>query len=585
MATRTAELKIGISGEREYKAAIADINRGNQVLNAEMKKLAEQYKGNEDSMEAMRAKSDLLQRQLQQQRDKIETLREAVKNAGRQYGEADRRTQSWQTQLLNAEREQIRLERSLSETNRALNEQDKAVADNIKKLSGLGDQISFVAEKLGIRLPSAAKDALDGMSGFSAGTVAAMGAAATAIGLAYKAASSLHELTKEAAARADALNTRAAQTGLDTTLLQGLDYAQRFLDFDGIDRSLVRLTDSMDKARDGAEKQAAAFETLGVSVTGADGQLRNNFETFKDVIDALGQVENAAERDALANDLFGKSYSELKPLIDAGSEALQGYIDKAVESGYVMENDQLRVLQEVDDTVQENEVRWEALQNRIAVEFAPASKQAVELFGDAAETAADRLINSGLLADFASIIEDIGKIAEAGNDLFNLDMPGWLDPILNLLSPLEMFTGAIHGLSSVMDFVSGGTTLVGDFFDSLFDSGEPEIQRSPEMQARPDDINRAKNQSITSVISASRTFAQNAAGDVNWRGGLTWVGEEGPELVNLPQGSRIYSNPESERIAAGTDVSRIESLLERSAAILQRIDDELTDLEAIRRMI
>ena len=34
----------------------------------------------------------------------------------------------------------------------------------------------------------------------------------------------------------------------------------------------------------------------------------------------------------------------------------------------------------------------------------------------------------------------------------------------------------------------------------------------------------------------------NAAGTDNWRGGGTWVGEEGPEWVNLPRGSQIIPN-------------------------------------------
>lgn len=35
------------------------------------------------------------------------------------------------------------------------------------------------------------------------------------------------------------------------------------------------------------------------------------------------------------------------------------------------------------------------------------------------------------------------------------------------------------------------------------------------------------------------------------RAGLTWVGEHGPELVNVPAGSRVYSNPDSMRMLAG----------------------------------
>ena len=42
----------------------------------------------------------------------------------------------------------------------------------------------------------------------------------------------------------------------------------------------------------------------------------------------------------------------------------------------------------------------------------------------------------------------------------------------------------------------------------------------------------------------------NAAGTKNWRGGLTWVGEEGPELVNIPRGAQIMSAPASMALLA-----------------------------------
>lgn len=46
-------------------------------------------------------------------------------------------------------------------------------------------------------------------------------------------------------------------------------------------------------------------------------------------------------------------------------------------------------------------------------------------------------------------------------------------------------------------------------------------------------------------------IGRNAEGTSNWRGGLTWVGEKGPELVNLPQGSQVIPHQESMRVAAG----------------------------------
>ncbi|MCC6458808.1 MAG: phage tail tape measure protein [Caldilineaceae bacterium] len=42
----------------------------------------------------------------------------------------------------------------------------------------------------------------------------------------------------------------------------------------------------------------------------------------------------------------------------------------------------------------------------------------------------------------------------------------------------------------------------------------------------------------------------NAAGTSYWRGGPTWVGEEGPEIVDVPRGARIYNNSDSMAMAA-----------------------------------
>ena len=45
-------------------------------------------------------------------------------------------------------------------------------------------------------------------------------------------------------------------------------------------------------------------------------------------------------------------------------------------------------------------------------------------------------------------------------------------------------------------------------------------------------------------------YTGNASGNDNWRGGLTWVGENGPELVRLPAGSQIMNAQESRESGA-----------------------------------
>lgn len=62
---------------------------------------------------------------------------------------------------------------------------------------------------------------------------------------------------------------------------------------------------------------------------------------------------------------------------------------------------------------------------------------------------------------------------------------------------------------------------------------------------------------IPGVISAAAASAgRNADGTDYWKGGLTWVGEEGPELLDLPGGTRIHSNRESAAMVAGRGTGR-----------------------------
>ena len=56
-------------------------------------------------------------------------------------------------------------------------------------------------------------------------------------------------------------------------------------------------------------------------------------------------------------------------------------------------------------------------------------------------------------------------------------------------------------------------------------------------------------QGISKILGGSDWFSgglfkigANALGTDNWRGGLSWVGERGPELVNLPRGAQVIPN-------------------------------------------
>lgn len=384
-----------------------------------------------------------------------------------------------------------------------------------------------------------------------------------------KVVSELHQLTIEAAEQADALLTRSAQTGLSTDLLQGLDYAQRFADFDNLDKTLVKLTASMDAARDGAEKQAAAFDTLGISVTNTDGTLKNNWGTFLETIDALGEVGNATERDALANDLFGKTYAEMKPLIDAGTGALQEYMNQAKETGKVLTEDQIKVLGEVDDAHQELITTIDAEKKKLAVEYAPAAKAAMETFARATQAAGDALVDSGLISNTASVVSSVASILDTGTNLID-SLPDWLNPIENVSKSMK-------GLAIVAATVADSMSLVASLMKLDFHGAATALGWN---------IHEGEMSHLQQLkYSDPKYVSYNAAGDKNWRGGWTWLGEGGPELVRLPQGSQIYSNQESMQIAAAsTDTRRLEQQQAETNALLRDVINELAGRRIIERM-
>jgi len=64
--------------------------------------------------------------------------------------------------------------------------------------------------------------------------------------------------------------------------------------------------------------------------------------------------------------------------------------------------------------------------------------------------------------------------------------------------------------------------------------------RNRQVQADPSSSPELKARWKQSIINIGRNIGQNAQGTNNWRGGMTWIGEKGPELVNLPKGSKVF---------------------------------------------
>lgn len=79
--------------------------------------------------------------------------------------------------------------------------------------------------------------------------------------------------------------------------------------------------------------------------------------------------------------------------------------------------------------------------------------------------------------------------------------------------------------------------------------------------------------SATGKASGASSIGSNANGTSYWRGGYTTIAEHGPELVDLPAGSKVYSNSQTNNILnRGREVKiEIQSVTVREEADIQKI--------------
>ena len=182
-------LKLGIEGEKEFKKALAEINQNFKVLGSELKLVSSQFDKNDNSVQALSARNTVLNKEIDAQKQKIETLRQALANASESFGETDRRTQSWQIQLNNAQASLNGMERELNSNNSAL-EQAKTDIEgtekSLEKVNGRLDDTAESADDMGDEIKDAGDKADKSKERFSKlgsvlkGVGVAMGAVVTA---------------------------------------------------------------------------------------------------------------------------------------------------------------------------------------------------------------------------------------------------------------------------------------------------------------------------------------------------------------------------------------------------------------------
>lgn len=128
--------KLGIDGYAEFKKAITSINDEVKGFGSELKLVAAIYEQNGDSMEALAAKNDVLQKTYDAQEKKLAEVAKVLEAAKAEYGENETAVKKWEQVLTESKAALVKTQNEIEKNSKAMEELAKAAENSTEAFSG-----------------------------------------------------------------------------------------------------------------------------------------------------------------------------------------------------------------------------------------------------------------------------------------------------------------------------------------------------------------------------------------------------------------------------------------------------------------
>ena len=331
---------------------------------------------------------------------------------------------------------------------------------------------------------------------------------------------------------ADTIKDMANETGLSIYATQQLTYMaeQTGASMNDVASAIKNVEKAMQQADNGTKATAAVFRELDISILDSNGHMRDAAQVFQEAISKLGELKNGTERSQMAMKLFGDSAKELNELTSLGKEGISELAAEFDQLGIALSTKDVEALSEAKQSIDNLKTSFMSAAAELAATVAPAIMTVTNFLANLSPEAKQVImvvaaLTAGLLA-LSLAIGAVGTIystmmatATATTQAF-MTQAG---PIIALIAALAALALAIK---KVVDTYREWRELTGGSFGQFLLHPDGDFEGSK--------------------------VGRNATGTQYWRGGLTWVGEEGPEIVEVPRGSRIYNNQQSTSIGGNT---------------------------------
>lgn len=501
----------------EFSGGITECNRKMGLLDAEMRLASEQAKAYGTETDQLKIKQEGLSQKIELQRKVVEKQAEAYDKAMSAGKKNEKQTDALDKALLNSRTTLQKLENEYKDVNDQLEELEDNSKNANKEQESFGDTIREVADYIGV----SANPMIEKMAEHFDGVNAKVGAAVLTVGTLV---TTLGGLTMKTAEHAKEITNVSQTMGMTTDQYQVWDYILKAVGYDAESASgdLAALAEKAKDAAEGGEDSAKTFKRLGVSVKDTTGKLKSQNQLFTDVVFRLMEMEDATKRNAIASDLLSTTGEKLVPVLNMSKQELYELKEQAYETGYVMSQDTLAGFEDLNKAMTEFQGVTEGLSNTFAVAMLPMLTALFEAISAIPTPVLELIITlTTTIATITMMVKAIDSTVGTWGKF--TDMLAGVDA--KTLKTTAIIIGVVAALIALAAIIA---VIIG---------------KSNDLNRTMETVGKSVG-NISSGIQGQQT-RYNASGTDYFEGGETWVGENGPERVILPRGSRILSNRES----------------------------------------
>ena len=149
---------VKLTGESEYRKALREITSNLKQVSSELKLTNTQFTSGDKTVKDTKTSYTNMNTTIQQQKEKINNLRQALKEAETQYGSNNEKVKNFKTQLNNAETQLVQMESATNKSNKELKEMKNGFNEagqgalkfgDLLKANVIGDAIVGGIKKIG----------------------------------------------------------------------------------------------------------------------------------------------------------------------------------------------------------------------------------------------------------------------------------------------------------------------------------------------------------------------------------------------------------------------------------------------------